>query len=134
MAEEKIDDENCYFDDSRGCLIHNQLRGHDLVFEVQNIISNYRQKPFPDFDTVAQVLQIQPRVLRRLLKSESTNFQDIKDNVRCEMAKFYLKNTHKKVGQIALIVGFSNTGAFHRAFRAWTGKTPTDYRQDESSV
>lgn len=73
-------------------------------------------------------------MLRRLLKSESTNFQDIKDNVRCEMAKFYLKNTHKKVGQIALIVGFSNTGAFHRAFRAWTGKAPTDYRQDESSV
>jgi len=134
MVETEFADEICSFHDQEGCMISEQLKEKNLVFQVKNIISNYSHHPFPDFDTVAQALQIKPPVLRRFLKSENTNFQDIKDSVRCEMAKFYLKNTHKKIGQIAPIVGFSNTSSFHRAFKAWTGKSPADYRQAESNI
>lgn len=134
MVETKFDDAAYSFDDPNECLISQQLKSHDLVFQVKDIISAYRQLPFPDFDTVAQALQIKPQVLRRFLKGQNTNFQDIKDSVRCEMATVFLKNTHKKIGQIAPLVGFSNTSAFHRAFRAWTGKSPSEFRQTDSNI
>jgi AraC-like DNA-binding protein len=33
------------------------------------------------------------------------------------------------LADVALLLGFSETAAFHRAFRRWTAQTPLEYRR-----
>lgn len=82
----------------------------------------------PTVDTVAQQLHFSVRTLCRRLEAEGTNFQAIKDEVRRDIAIQRLTRTDDALADIAWDVGFDNPTAFHRAFRHWTGSTPTAYR------
>jgi AraC-like DNA-binding protein len=68
------------------------------------------------------------QTLRRKLKQEKTSFQDIKDQVRRDLAIYHLSQSKLGLDQIAQKVGFTETSTFHRAFKKWTGVTPGHYR------
>jgi AraC-like DNA-binding protein len=51
--------------------------------------------------------------------------------VRCELAKDLLYRTAKPVKQVAEATGFRNEKSFIRAFKAWTGVSPADFRLGE---
>lgn len=87
---------------------------------------------FPSFDQVAETLHMTPKTLRQKLKNEGIIYQKIKDVMRRDTAIHYLTLYRMPVADIALKVGFTETGAFIRAFKGWTGITPGAYRnQDE---
>jgi AraC-like DNA-binding protein len=67
--------------------------------------------------------------MSRRLAAERTSFQKIKDEMRRDLSIQQLVKTQNSVDEIALLVGFDNTPAFHRAFRTWTGSTPGTYRR-----
>ncbi|SAK71505.1 AraC family transcriptional regulator [Caballeronia hypogeia] len=83
----------------------------------------------PTVDAVAQELNYSARTLCRRLEAEGTTFQAIKDEVRRDIAIQRLTRSGDAITAIAYDVGFDNPTAFHRAFRHWTGSTPTAYRQ-----
>ena len=66
--------------------------------------------------------------LRRRLKREGVTFQQLKDESRCDAAKLYLDRQDVSINQVALQMGFTDTSAFHRSFKKWTGMTPGQYR------
>jgi AraC-like DNA-binding protein len=78
---------------------------------------------------MAQALHLSVRTLYRRLEAEHTSFQQVKDEVRRDVAIDRLTNGREPVSQIAVELGFGDTSSFHRAFRAWTGMTPNAYRQ-----
>lgn len=78
-------------------------------------------------DAAAQALHLSSRSLSRKLLSEGTSFSRIKDEARRDVAIERLVNGRESIDQIAAAVGFDDTTAFHRAFRAWTGSTPRRY-------
>ncbi len=78
---------------------------------------------------MAQALHLSVRTLYRRLEAEHTSFQQVKDEVRRDVAIDRLTNGREPVSQIAIDLGFGDTSSFHRAFRAWTGMTPNAYRQ-----
>jgi AraC-like DNA-binding protein len=80
-------------------------------------------------DGIAQLLHVSARTLHRQLKEEGASLQQLKDEVRCERAKDLLWRTARPVKQVAAAVGFSNEKSFTRAFRAWTGRSPGEFRQ-----
>lgn len=82
---------------------------------------------------LAELLHLSPRTLHRQLKEEGASLQQLKDEVRCELAKDLLYRTAKPVKQVAEASGFRNEKSFIRAFKAWTGKTPMDFRDRERS-
>ena len=45
------------------------------------------------------------------------------------MAEKYLNDRTISIDEITYILGFSETSAFHRAFKNWTGVTPTQFRK-----
>lgn len=78
---------------------------------------------------VSQGLGLSPSTLRRHLHQEGSNFQNIKDAVRRDLAISQLQNPDRSLSDIAHDLGFSEASTFHRAFKHWTGVTPGFYRQ-----
>jgi AraC-like DNA-binding protein len=78
---------------------------------------------------VAEKLGMSQRTLHRRLQAESTSYQDLLDKVRCRLATRYLVSHKHSINEVAQLVGFAQPSAFHRAFKAWTGETPSDYQE-----
>lgn len=83
---------------------------------------------FPTMDVVADALNMSRRTLRRHLEAEGLTFAEITDDVRCSLATEYLRTTKMSTDDIAVLVGFTETANFRRAFKRWTGKAPGEMR------
>ena len=77
---------------------------------------------------VAEGLNMSRRTLQRRLRDEGTSVRDIVDSVRRDLAMRYLCEREIAVAEVAFLLGFSEASAFHRAFKRWTGTTPSIYR------
>ena len=86
---------------------------------------------WPDLEAVAAHMHISPQTLRRHLREEGTSFQELKDQLRRDIAIYHLGRADLSLQQIAEQLGFSEPSAFHRAFKKWTGLTPGAYRAQE---
>ncbi|WP_332673367.1 AraC family transcriptional regulator [Aromatoleum sp.] len=80
-------------------------------------------------ETLAERLHLSPRTLHRQLEEEGASVQQLKDEARRERAVDLLNRTNRSVKQIALAVGFRNEKSFARAFRQWTGASPSVFRE-----
>ncbi|GAC1501549.1 MAG: AraC family transcriptional regulator [Steroidobacteraceae bacterium] len=83
----------------------------------------------PDFERLADELNMTPATMRRRLHEEGESYQSIKDQLRRDLAISYLSHSSRSVTDIALQLGFSERSAFHRAFRKWTGASPGEFRR-----
>jgi AraC-like DNA-binding protein len=81
-------------------------------------------------DRVARQLAMSVRTLSRRLDSEGTSFRRLLDSVRQELAVAYLRNPGLELAEIAFLLGYSESSAFHRSFRRWTGRTPLEFRRE----
>ena len=77
---------------------------------------------------LAEALQVSKRTLHRHLREEGASLQGLKDEVRRDEATRLLGRTARPVKQIAREVGFESEKSFARAFRAWTGMSPSEFR------
>jgi AraC-like DNA-binding protein len=78
--------------------------------------------------SVAGDLQLHPRTLQRTLRRHGTSFQELLDDVRCQLAVQYVSTTDAPLGHVAHSLGFIDASAFSRAFRRWTGQSPSAYK------
>ncbi|GAB3628439.1 AraC family transcriptional regulator [Pandoraea terrae] len=85
----------------------------------------------PEFEQVAAQFSIHPQTLRRRLAHEGLAFSTIKDQVRCEAAKYYLEKQALSIEEVAYRSGFSEASSLIRAFHRWTGMTPCTYAQSQ---
>jgi AraC-like DNA-binding protein len=49
--------------------------------------------------------------------------------MRKDLALRYLRAPEMAVCEVAYLLGFSESSAFHRAFKRWTGTTPNEFRR-----
>jgi AraC-like DNA-binding protein len=82
-------------------------------------------------DSVSRALNIPATTLRRRLKAEGLLFQSIKDDVRQERARHYLRDRGLTVRETAELTGFADPAAFSRAFKAWTGVSPQAFARGD---
>ena len=75
-----------------------------------------------------------PRTLQRRLKDQGVEFKALVDDTRRLFALPYLRNRNHTLAEIAYLLGYSEVSAFNRAFRRWTGSTPSDYRRRASPL
>lgn len=78
---------------------------------------------------LARRLLLSPRSLHRRLEEEGTSLRAIREALRRELAIEWLTKTERPVGRIGADLGYADAGAFYRAFAAWTGSAPRDYRR-----
>jgi AraC-like DNA-binding protein len=82
----------------------------------------------PSGDKVAEVLGIKRRRLRERLEAEGSSIKGLLEVVRCELARQLLEQSRMPISEIAATLHYSQPGAFSRAFKGWTGKTPRQWR------
>ena len=88
--------------------------------------------PFPPkLARVASTLFVSERTLKRRLQEEEISFQVLVDQVRLERACELLQNTRLNLSQIADTLGYADAANFTRAFKRWTGVSPSSYRNSE---
>ena len=79
--------------------------------------------------SIADALHMSLRSLQRHLNSEGTSYKSLLDETRRELAAHYMAQTHRSINEITYLLGFSEPSNFSRAFRRWTGKSPSTYRE-----
>lgn len=80
--------------------------------------------------SVSRAVGISTRTLRRRFQTVvGQPWRDYLHQARLVRAIALLSEPHRSVLDVALAVGFENPAAFARAFKAWTGESPSSYRQ-----
>lgn len=83
----------------------------------------------PNQTFIACELHVSLRSLQRKLRDEETSFKSLLEDTRRELAMQYIRETHRSVGEIAYLLGFSEPSNFTRAFRRWAGCSPAEFRE-----
>ena len=100
-----------------------------VVEEVRVVISAILSNGAPTLSIVAEHLGRSERTLRAELQDAGTSFNQVLSDVQQVMAKRLLATTALPAEQVGHHVGFAERSAFYRAFKRWTGMTPSKYRQ-----
>lgn len=83
---------------------------------------------------VAAHLNLHPRTMGRRLEEEGVTFEQLKDEVRLAAARELLARTAIAVSDVAGSLGYATPSAFVRAFRRWTGSSPSAWRRQSRST
>jgi len=99
-----------------------------LTYQVRELIAELLTTGEPNIDTVAAALNMSSRTLERRLKAQGLSYRQVLDDLRQQLAERYLGDERLGLSQITYLLGYSEPTAFNRAFRRWTGSTPTHFR------
>ncbi len=77
---------------------------------------------------VAAGLYMSPTTLQKRLLDRGTSFHELLNDIRRELACSYLRQSGVSVTEITFLLGFTDVSNFTRAFKRWTGTSPTQYR------
>lgn len=84
---------------------------------------------FPKIEELARMLNTSPQTLHRRLIADGTNYQQIKNLIRRDVAITKLVRENCSVDEVSRITGFAEPSSFTRAFKQWTGMSPREYRK-----
>ncbi len=108
-------------------------------FDRQNVTMQVRTRIIeqlpagtPRQANIASELNLSLRSMQRKLKEEGTSFHSLVDSTRRELAMHYIRETHRPLGEVSFLLGFSEPSNFTRAFRRWAGTTPQDFRSEST--
>ncbi len=83
----------------------------------------------PTIDRISASLNMSSATLKRKLKSEGQSFRDIKDEILHKKAIKLLRETPQSIERIATQLGYSDASNFAKAFKGWSGMSPSEFRQ-----
>ena len=102
----------------------------DLVGSLRQLIRLYLPSGDTGIESVAMIAGTSVRTLQRRLAAHQMSYSQLVDEVRLEQALPLLEDPTVPVNEIAYGVGYSRPAHFTRAFRRWTGVSPSEYRAD----
>ena len=100
----------------------------DITANVKSCIRSLLPGEEPTLAKVAEILGTSQRSLQRRLRTERTSFRELFSETRKEMAFRYIEQDQHSLLEIANLLEFSDHSNFSRAFKQWSGLSPTDYR------
>ena len=81
---------------------------------------------------IARLFSMHHRTLSRHLAREGITFQQVVDGIRFALARDLLANADMALDQISVVLKYSEPSAFTRAFRRWSGQSPSARRASQA--
>ena len=101
---------------------------------IREVIGHSIREGDPKLDDVARKVTMSTRTLQRRLKEQGVDFKSLVDDTRRRFSLNYLADPVHTPAEIAYLLGYSEVSAFNRAFKRWTGTTPSSYRRRAPSL
>jgi AraC-like DNA-binding protein len=111
-----------------------QPRLSPLIEGVRRVLRTELLKNTCSVAAIACLFSMHRRTLHRHLRTEGVAFRQVANEIRFEIACDLLANTEMTLGQIAAALRYSEPSAFTRAFRRWSGQTPSVWRSDHADA
>ncbi len=89
---------------------------------------------FASLPRVAERMRVSSRTLARRLERQGLNFRELVNEHKRLEALSLLKESTLRIDEVAVQLGYLNPANFTRAFKRWTGETPSAYRQRVGSA
>lgn len=118
-----------FLKESPGSLLVKYRNDDSLSAQIRRYLRGSSPEKWPERDDLAVVFHMSNSTLQRRLQAEGTHYQNLRDDLRRDMAIDLLARGDMTVTQVAAATGFQETSAFHRAFKKWTGVSPGAYRR-----
>lgn len=107
---------------------HPVARESSVADQVRAELLDLSAVGLPSVEVVGKRLGMSGRTLQRKLRDEGASFDAVSQQVRTTLAEAYLQDARVTVTEVAYLLGFSESSAFSRAFKRWTGRSPREYR------
>lgn len=105
-----------------------RIERDDIRGRVREVLLQRLQGLEPSQEEIAERLHMSARTLQRKLAEVGTTYKEILDETRHALALAYLSAPQHSVNEITYLLGFSSGSCFTRAFRRWTGQSPSVWR------
>ena len=109
-------------------VLQNLGSSDDMVRDIRTFVLDALPNGAPSLKKVCEHFQMSERSLQRMLAKHSLSYQELVDQLRADLAKTYISNDYSFL-DIALLLGYSEQSAFHRAFKRWTGLPRAKYKK-----
>ncbi len=105
----------------------NARRFAEYAYSVRQIIDSYTLVGSMTIEDLAWLTDQSVRTLQRRLKSAGLNFNEMINESRYRHACDKLRNSNMPINEIAKLLGYSDAAHFSRAFRRWSGVSPSEF-------
>jgi AraC-like DNA-binding protein len=105
-----------------------QLDRNDVITRVKSAIIELLPNGECSRELVAKTMCMSPTTLQSKLAKRETTFHDLLDGTRLELARNYMQESALSITDMTFMLGFTDTSNFSRAFKRWTGQSPTEFR------
>jgi AraC-like DNA-binding protein len=100
----------------------------DFVSSLKQAIATLLRDGYPDIYLASQITGTSLRTLQRRLAEEDLTYSRLVEQVRFNTAIRLLQDPSLKLLNIAIELGYSDAAHFTRAFKRWTGISPSEFR------
>lgn len=105
-----------------------RLPQQDLRTKVQAALSQQLSLGEPSQEQAAAALHMSLRNFQRKLAEEGTSYTALLNETRESLALGYVRDARYSLSEITYLLGFADASSFNRAFKRWTGLSPSAYR------
>ena len=124
---------NDIINDTVKLVLEQKERRDDLIRDIDNYINNNYCNRIT-LDEIANEVHVNSSYLSRIYKLKTgKNLFDVVNIKKIEKSKEYIAKYNKKINEVALLVGFSDSAYFSRVFKKYTGLTPKEFERAELS-
>lgn len=102
-----------------------QLEANDILLQVYNTLDKQPNLESLSAESIASQMLYSVRTLNRRLAEVGTSYRSVVEKYKLEKALQLLNQPHANITEIAFQLGFSDLSTFSRAFKRWTGCSPT---------
>jgi AraC-like DNA-binding protein len=111
-----------------------QIDREDIVARVRAALMDQLPSGGLSDDSVAASMHMSVRTMHRKLAEAGQGFRGLLVETRRQLAEQYILDQSLTLTEISLLLGFSEPSAFSRAFKNWTGSSPSEARNRDTSA